>query len=254
MMQPLNSSKRHIIKNTHMIKKYCLIVTFLAVTPLFAQKSHQRLAAFTTLDVFGPFEIELIKAESPSIDINYGGIDKDDIVVDVHHDVLKLKFKNKHFMNEWKSSSYDHRHDDYVKVKVYYTDIDAIEAEAGAKVFSRAPLKSKNLIIDTSMGAEIELDLIAKNVLVKSSMGAITELSGKSEQLEIKASMGSEILAGRLQSKVAFVRATMGSVVRVNVLEELDASAGFGATIDYSGGPAVRHKNTSLGAEIRSRH
>ena len=53
-----------------------------------------------------------------------------------------------------------------------------------------------------------------------------------------------------LQAKSAYIKATMGSEVDVYVTDQLEASAGWGAMIDYTGGPNVRHSNTSMGGEI----
>ena len=45
----------------------------------------------------------------------------------------------------------------------------------------------------------------------------------------------------------------MGADVMVNVTEELEASAGFGAQVDYIGGPAVRHTSKNFGGEVNRR-
>lgn len=234
-----------------MTKHYLFL---LAVLVSFATSAQKRTVdSFTMLDVFGPFDIELIKADAPAIEITYNGIDEADVVQEVHRDVLKLKLKNRHYMQEWSSSHNTYRKSRYLKVKVYYTDIDEIELEAGARVISQESLKSKNLVISSSMGAEIDLDIIAKNVLLRSSMGAVVDLSGRVENLEVRASMGSELHLSHLESKIGYIKATMGSTVTVNVTEELEASAGFGAVINYTGGASVRHTNSSMGAEIRRR-
>jgi hypothetical protein len=231
---------------------FTFFTTFSALVS--AQQSKKDLAHFTVIDAFGPFEIELIKSDHESIDINYRGIKSEDLIVDVHNEVLKLKIKNRHFINEWKSSSNDYyRNDDYVKVKIYYKDIDAIEIEAGSKVFSRETLKSKNLELIANMGAEVDLELLSQNVGIQSSMGAIIKLSGRTENLEIRTSMGTEIRTTSLKAKKAYIKASMGSAVRVSVTDEIDASAGWGAVIDYEGGPTVHRSSTSMGAEIYNR-
>ena len=49
------------------------------------------------------------------------------------------------------------------------------------------------------------------------------------------------------------VRARMGADVNLNVLEELDASSGFGAVVRYVGGPSVKYTTTNFGGEIRQK-
>lgn len=225
-----------------------LIVVFTAT----AQKK-QNLESFTTLDTFGPFEIELIKAESPSIVVDYRGVEEEDVLIDVHRDVLRLKLKNKHYIEEWKSSSHEGRRSQYIRVTLYYKELDVLEAEAGARIFSKETLRSRNLAIHASMGAEIELDIYSKNLYSKSSMGALLTLSGKVEKMELRGSMGSVVKATKLESKVAYVKSSMGSEFDIYVTDELEASASFGGTIDFTGGTSVRNTNSSMGGEINRR-
>lgn len=213
-----------------------------------SQKTHKDLPSFKAIDVFGPFDIELIKSDKEYAEVDLNGIEQEEVVIEVQKDILKLKIKNRHYFSEWKEDSY--RKSEYVRVKIYYIDIDVLEAQAGALITSQQPLKSKYLHIDCSMGAEITLDIIAKEMEVITSMGGVLELSGQTEELDVKASMGGELKAAQLESKIVFVKASMGADVMVNVVEELDASAGFGATIDYIGGPNVRHTSSNMGGEV----
>lgn len=209
------------------------------------------LSSFTAIDVFGPFDVELIKSDKEYIEIDYRHIDREDVTMEVHHNVLKLKIKNQHYMKDWDSNSY--RKSDYAKVKVYYVDIDVLEAQAGAMITSLRTVKSKLLMIDCTMGAEVTLDILAKKLEVVSNMGGVLELTGQTEHLEVKANMGGVFKGSRLESKVVYVKASMGADVFVNVSEQLDASAGFGATVDYVGGPNVRHTSKSMGGEVNRR-
>jgi len=232
-----------------MKKVYLLICLLLLISTLgVSQKTRKDLPAFKAIDAFGPFNIELIKSDKEYAEIDFNHIDPEDLVIEVQKDVLKLKIKNNHYFNEWKEDNY--RKSEFVKVKIHYIDIDVIEAEAGTFITSPQALKSKYLHIDCSMGAEITLDIIAKEMEVIASMGGVLELRGQTEELDVKASMGGELNAAQLESKIAFVKASMGSDVTVNVLEELEASASFGASIEYIGGPNVRHTSSNMGGEI----
>ncbi|MDL5049463.1 DUF2807 domain-containing protein [Oscillatoria amoena NRMC-F 0135] len=206
---------------------------------------------FNTLDIFGPFHVELIHSDQNRIELDYHGIDSENVIAGVSRNTLRLKLRNKQYFHDWGSES--KRRSEYIRAKVYYTDIDQINAQAGAIVTTTSQLKSKNLIIECSMGAEVSLEILSKNFYLKSNMGAITRLNGYTEYLEVKSSMGGVVKATRLQSKVAYVKASMGSEVFVCATDELEVSAGLGAVVDYTGSPTVRHTNSNLGAEIRSR-
>jgi len=103
------------------------------------------------------------------------------------------------------------------------------------------------------MGAEVSLDVLAKNLYLKSTMGAVARLSGHTEYMEVKSTMGGVIKAAQLQSKTAYIKASMGAEVFVFVTDEIEVAAGLGAVVDYMGSPGVRHTNTNFGAEVRGR-
>jgi hypothetical protein len=223
----------------------CLITLSIAG---YSQKTTLPTKDFKSLEVFGPFEVELIKANENKVELDYKGVDKENVVAEIQHGVLKLKLKNKHYWNEW--NSHEYRKSNYIFVTIYYKDIDAIKAQAGALVKTSGRLKSKYLAIDCAMGAEVTLDVLSKEMLVKSSMGGVLSLSGQTELLEVKASMGGELKATHLHSKFAYVKAGMGAVVTVNASEELEVSSSFGANVNYIGGPAVLHTSQNMGGEV----
>lgn len=231
------------------MKNALLISLILLAFGSFAQEAQKAVDSFTRIDVFGPFEVELVKAEAYSIEIDYRGIDTDDVLMDVTGDELKLKLRNKHYMDEWRSNDYPRSR--YIKVKVYYTELNDLRAQAGADIFSEESLKSKNLALEASMGAEIRLPVISKNLYTRLNMGAVVELQGQTEKHEIKANMGAVLKASRLESKTTYVNASMGAEVKVNVVEEIEVNAGFGAAVDYVGSPNVRNTSTNFGAEVR---
>jgi hypothetical protein len=227
------------------------ILAFFLITAslsVFAQKSAETVEAFTRIDVFGPFEVELIKADKDAVELDYRGFDRDNIVREVSRGQLRLKLRNKHYFNEWTS---DYPRSRYMRVKVYYTDLQEVKAQAGAIVTTYEVLKSKNLAIHGGMGAELRMDILSKNLFTKVTMGAIIELEGRTDNLDVKASMGGVLKASQLYSKNVLVDASMGAEVDVRAIEEIEVNAGFGASVDYTGGPNVRHTNKNFGGEVR---
>lgn len=229
---------------------YLFVFLILAASPGFAQKTTLPFSSFNELEVFGPFNIELIKAETERVEIDLNGIEKEDVVSEIQKGTLRLKFKNRHYMDEWKNDSRKSR---YVLVSIYYTDIDRIDVAAGALVTSKETLKSKYLIVDCTMGAEVTLDVLAKKMEANTNMGGVLEMTGQTDHLEVKANMGGVLKASHLESKTVFVKANMGASVIVNATEEIEASAGFGANVDYIGGPSVRHTSKNFGGEVNRR-
>lgn len=206
------------------------------------------LEPFTSIDVFGGFQIELIPSDKEAIEMEAYNIDKNDLLVEVHRGVLELKVKNRHYLTDWNSDKF--RKSPRIKTKIYYQELNTIEASAGAIVRSGETLRNKKMEIICTMGAEVTLNTMSEVMYLKTSMGAVAYISGRTDFLEAKASMGSELKAGRLESKSAFVKASMGSDVEIFATEEIDINASMGSDVRYSGNPTVRHTNKNMGSDI----
>jgi hypothetical protein len=247
-MQPMVLFRR-LAKKDRMKKVYPLILLAFIVSPILAQKTTFQFSGVNKLDVFGPFEVELIKSDKEYAEIDLNGIEKEDVVYEANRGELRLKLKNRHYINEWKND----RHSRYILVKMHYKDIDIIDASAGAVVKSNEQIKSKYLSVKCTMGAEVTLDIYAKKIIAETKMGGELEMTGQTEDLKVDANTGGVLKAAHLESKFVYVRASMGAEVIVNATEELEASAGFGALVDYVGGPTVRHTSRNFGGEVNRR-
>jgi hypothetical protein len=223
------------------------IVLFTVSLASLAQSKQIQIQPFQTLRAYGPFRVTLVASDKERIEIIYKGIDEDAVVIDSDDGNLNMKLRNKHYWNDWNDSrSHQQR---YVKVTVYFKKLKKIDVEAGATVVSDFTITSPSLALVSRMGAEMRLDVATQEVELDSSMGSEVVLTGTTETLEVSSKMGSTVRAIRLKSEKARVKAYMGSDVSVYASKELDASAGFGATIHFDGDPSVRNTSHSFGGE-----
>ena len=125
----------------------------------------------------------------------------------------------------------------WVKVEVPYKKIKSIEVLTGARVKTNEPLKSEEIDLSSSMGAQLEFELISKDVYLDVSMGGVAELSGSAENLKVTASMGSEVDLHLLVAKYVKAKSSMGSELRVKATEEFDGHATMGGYIKVDGNP-----------------
>jgi hypothetical protein len=217
-----------------------------ASLPSAAQSRQIQVQPFEIVRAYGPFRITLVESDKERMEVAFNGIDEDEIVIDSDDGELEMKLRNKHYWNDWNDSG-SRQNNRHVKVTVYFKKLKEIDVEAGASVTSDAAISSPSLMLISRMGAEMRLDVRAKELELDSSMGSEVELTGTTETLEVHSKMGSRVNAIRLKSEKVWVRAYMGSDVTVYASQELDASAGFGATINFGGDPSVRNTSHSFG-------
>lgn len=227
------------------------ILTFSAQLALAqGKRTYAVIENFSRVSVFGPFKITLVPSDKNYLQLDYGSVDPDDVIAEADEDVMILKLRNRKYLNDWK----ENRSTDYVQVMLHYKSLDEITAKAGAKVQNDEPLVSRNLLIESDMGAEVNLKVKAKNLYVKCNMGSDNRLSGKTEMLEVKANMGALLNARDLSAEHCYVKAGMGADVKVHVTVELKVNASMGAIVRYYGNPTVIDSTTTLGGEVTSRN
>ncbi|GIV36331.1 MAG: hypothetical protein KatS3mg032_0710 [Cyclobacteriaceae bacterium] len=202
----------------------------------------------TSVTVFGPFRLTIIPAGENRVAFDYGTVHPDDVIAEAEKGILILKLRNRKYLDDLKEDRPAH----YVKVRLYIKDLEEIKARAGAVVRNEPEmfLKSRNLLIESEMGADVRLQLLAKNLYVRCSMGSNTSLSGKTTLLEIKAGMGAILNARNLVSEVCKARASTGAELDVHARGSLDVDASMGAVVYYSGNPRLTDTTLLFGAEI----
>lgn len=137
-------------------------------------------------------------------------------------------------------------------VNVYVTlpSINHVSASGGSDVYSGSVIKSSDLKIRSSGGADVKLELDAEKIDVSSSGGSDIELRGTAVNAKMDASGGSDIDAARLKVQVCEVEASGGADISVNVEKEINARASGGADISYEGNPGKVNVSESGGGDI----
>lgn len=125
------------------------------------------------------------------------------------------------------------------KVHVTYVKLTSIEASSGADVIGNSVIKSESLNLDSSSGADLELEILSKEVFAETSSGSDMKLSGKATTLRAKASSGSDLNAKELLVASCNADASSGADIKVNVKERLNAEASSGGDVHYYGDPAA---------------
>ena len=137
------------------------------------------------------------------------------------------------------------------KVYVTYTELDNIEASSGSEVKANSVIKSQNLSLKASSGAEIDLEVFSQDLIARASSGAEIDISGKATSITAQASSGAEIDAKDLLVINCNAKASSGAEISVNVKENIDAKASSGGDIKYYGHPTKITSNKSSAGRVK---
>jgi hypothetical protein len=137
------------------------------------------------------------------------------------------------------------------KVHVTYKNLNSIEASSGADVIGNSVIKSETLNLDSSSGADIEIEVLTRDLYAETSSGADIVVSGKTLNFNAKATSGSDLKAKKLNAIDCNARASSGADITVNVKDRLDAKASSGGDVRYYGNPEAVSKDGGSSGSIR---
>ncbi|GJM32144.1 MAG: hypothetical protein DHS20C18_11450 [Saprospiraceae bacterium] len=218
-----------------------LIQIFLVAAILPSQAQDERkLAPFDAVSVTGNIEVILKKGTEEKAVIETWGIDEDDVNVFVKKDVLKLQLLK---------SIFDR--DEKVTIRITYTNLRAIKANAGARLYSDEPITGDKLAVKATSGAVVDLDLDLNALDASVTEGGILKLAGSVNNQTVSAGTGGQYNGIDLECTRTYVRASTGGQATVVATESIDASANTGGSIEYRGNPDERSTKTLLAGEIR---
>jgi len=196
---------------------------------------------FTRVKVSNGIDLYIKQGSSNEISVEADENLHDIIITEVEGDRLKIYTER----NIWRAKSN----------KVYLTvrNLEELKATSGSDVYSQGVLKVKDLIVSTSSGADMRIEVDADNVNSSSSSGADLRIKGKANFHETQASSGSSIDAYGLESKEVSAKVSSGADIRVYASESISARANSGGDIRYKGNPEKVDKRSSSGGGISGR-
>lgn len=137
------------------------------------------------------------------------------------------------------------------KITLNITDISAIKATSGSDVYSTNTIETDDLELNTTSGADMELNVKTQTLNCHSTSGSDIKVSGTTNILIAEATSGSDIKASNLEAKTSKVKATSGADISVNTSKELTARATSGGDVRYSGNPEKVNKSDSSSGSVR---
>lgn len=137
------------------------------------------------------------------------------------------------------------------KVYVTFKDVKAIRASSGSEINGQSIIKSEDLNLSASSGADMNVEVLCRDLTVKVSSGSEIKLKGKASSFSGSASSGSEISGEKLQVLSAIAQASSGADIKITVKENLDAKASSGGSIRYMGEPQIVNSNKSSSGSVK---
>lgn len=139
---------------------------------------------------------------------------------------------------------------DQVSVKVFYKNINDIQASQGSIISSKDEVEGTMLSLTSNEGSKVNLAVNAKTLNAKMNSGGEITVSGNADHQDILVNSGAKYLGKNIESQSASVTTNAGGFAEVNVSDSVNATTRAGGVIDVYGDPNDRQVKNVIGGKI----
>jgi len=218
--------------------KKLYFISLLVCTQIFAQTPITKtLGEFSELKVYDLINVELIKSDQNKIVIS--GENSQDVRIVQKNNTLKIRMKlDKMFNGE------------DTNVKLYYTYVDKVDANEGAIITAKDPIKQYELELKTQEGGQISAQVNTKLLIVKSVTGGAVKTVGSTKKQQLNIRTGGQYNGSKTEAQHTSLFIKAGGVAKVNTVKVLDVKIFSGGDVLIYGTPKQLKQNKLFGGRI----
>ena len=215
-----------------------LLCILLLISSLTYSQNEKKVGDFHKVTAFDQIIVELIASDENKVVLS--GINSNEVEVVNRNGELKLRMPLTKLLKG-----------NQVKAKVYYTDLDAVEANEGAQISSEAVFKGTDFDIIAKEGAKIDVRLEVSKLNIKITSGGIVNTEGTAKNQDVLVSTGGIYEGKELITEQTVISSNAGGEAIIFATELVDAKARAGGNITIYGNPGQVNKNTIAGGRIQ---
>ena len=192
---------------------------------------------FSSLKVYDRINVELIESSKNTVEIS--GDEDGRIEIINKNGELKVRTKTTQFLKG-----------ENVRVKVYYDNLNEIQASQGAVIISNEILKANALKLISNEGSSIILELKVNQLAVRGNSGGEFKLSGSAKSQDIVMNSGAVFNGEKIKGEQVSIAVNAGGEAKVYTTETISAKIRAGGNIKIYGNPKNRNVSTLIGGKI----
>lgn len=219
------------------MKPYILFILFSSFLVGSQTPISKSIGEFSELKIFDRINVELIESTENKIEIT--GQNITDVSIIQKNELLKIKMDFNKVFNG-----------DKTFIKLFYTKINTIDANEGAKVFSDSTFKQYELELKTQEGAEISVNADTNILSIKSVTGGVIKASGSTKSQNIYISTGGVYDAGTLTAMNSKIKIKAGGEADIKTTEFLEVNIVAGGDLIVRGKPKKTKQTSMIGGTI----
>ncbi len=224
------------INKAHNMKK--LGISLLLISSVAFSQVEKKLGEFTKVTTFDQIDLQLVKGDENKIIIQ--GSDAKEVELVNKNGELKIRMPFTKLLQG-----------DNISATLYYTNLEAVEANEGSRIGASELIKSHGFEIIIKEGAQIVLNEVEFSDLnVRLGNGSILEISGTARITDILVNSGAKYEAKDLTTLNTTITANAGGEAEIKALDFVDAKVRAGGNILIYGNPKQINEKIVAGGTI----
>ena len=215
-----------------------ILLAFVLVAQIAAAQVTRNLGEFNAVKVFDKLNVKLISSTESKIIIT--GNRENEVEVVNNNGELKLRMPFPKLLSG-----------DDITIKLYYKNIESIDASEGSYVSSDSVFKQTSIDLNTKEGSKININLDVDKANVRAVSGGIINLSGKATNQNCTIATGGIYNGKELHTSQTEITVSAGGQAEVYATLLADAKVKAGGTISIYGKPKQINQKTILGGTIK---
>lgn len=202
-------------------------------------QTSRNVGEFSSLKIYDKLRVELIKSHQSRVELE---TDNPDVETVNRNGELKIRMAPAKLLQG-----------SDINVKVYYENLNEIQASQGSKITSEKEVEARMLTLISNEGSMIELGVDTSKLNIKTNSAGEIRLSGKADNQDIIVNSGGKYYGEKVASENVKVSANAGGIAEVNASGSVNATTRAGGTIDIFGDPEDRKVKNVIGGKITFR-
>lgn len=226
------------------MKHLLFFINFLFLSSsIAAQGSARQLDNFTELRANENVTVELVSGKANTAMVKVSTGDESDVLTKVENGILRIKWKKNIDSNNRTAT-----------IQLSYNQLNALVANAGARISSKELIKTNELSLDASSGSKIKLEIECNSLESESTSGASISVTGNANSQKVEVNSGASYKAHDLITETTIIEVSSGASAKVHATKNLTAEASTGASIKYAGNPSNKEieENFYSGGSVKA--
>ena len=214
-----------------------VIILFISLVSYSQKPIEKTIGEFTELKVYDLIEVELVKSNENKVVIS--GKNNADVLVNNKSGKLKIKMNLEEIFD---GSS--------TKVMLYYTSVDIIDVNEGAKIYSNDKIKQFEIDLRAQEGGKINVIYDVSYANIKAVTGGIIETAGTAKKQKVSLLTGGIYKGENTDSESTEVSINAAGEAHVKASKLIDVKIRAGGDVYIYGNPETVNESTVLGGRI----